>query len=194
MYFILILRVYLCACVYYLHLIQLTDLSMSEGTDTMKIRVSDQWAAMLYFPLDKFTKVFTSHLHTVVTARQEGSSQTHDNDRQLTLTIMPPLLTLKRARPLSFHCEGMQRGRGGKKLSIGKEGGGRLASSQGKRQFFDLQTVCHHYGNPSATPFFGCQIEKHMRGLYKPGLCTHSRLVYMITLLVIDKQVPMEIN
>lgn len=97
------LRVYLCACVYYLHLIQLTDLSMSEGTDTMKIRVSDQWAAMLYFPLDKFTKVFTSHLHTVVTARQEGSSQTHDNDRQLTLTIMPPLLTLKRARPLSFH-------------------------------------------------------------------------------------------
>lgn len=103
MYFILILRVYLCACVYYLHLIQLTDLSMSEGTDTMKIRVSDQWAAMLYFPLDKFTKVFTSHLHTVVTARQEGSSQTHDNDRQLTLTIMPLLLTLKRARPLSFH-------------------------------------------------------------------------------------------
>lgn len=97
------LRVYLCACVYYLHLIQLTDLSMSEGTDTMKIRVSDQWAAMLYFPLDKFTKVFTSHLHTVVTARQEGSSQTHDSDRQLTLTIMPPLLTLKRARPLSFH-------------------------------------------------------------------------------------------
>lgn len=79
-------------------------------------------------------------------------------------------------------------------MSIGKEGGDRLASSKGKRPFFDLQTVCHHDGNPSATPFFCCQNDQHMRGLYKPGLCTHSRLVYMITLLVIDKQVSMEIN
>lgn len=34
----------------YLYLIQLTDLSMCEGTDTMKIMVSDQLGAMLYFP------------------------------------------------------------------------------------------------------------------------------------------------
>lgn len=33
-----------------LYLIQLTDLSMCEGTDTMKIMVSDQLGAMLYFP------------------------------------------------------------------------------------------------------------------------------------------------
>lgn len=93
----------------YLYLIQLADLSMCEGTDTMKIRVSDQSGAMLYFPPDKSAEVFTSHPGIVVTARQDGSSPTHCNDRQLTLTIIPLLLMLTRAHPFSLHWEGMQR-------------------------------------------------------------------------------------
>lgn len=75
----------------------------------MKIRVSDRSGAMLYFPLDKSAQVFTSHPRVTVTARQEGSGPTHCNDRQLTLTIMPPLLTLTRAHPFLFRRDGMQK-------------------------------------------------------------------------------------
>lgn len=91
---VLCVDVFVC----YLYLIQLTDLSMCEWTDTIKIRVSDQSGAMLYFPLDKSGKVFTFHPCTTVTARQDGSSPIHCNDRQLTLTIMPlfPVLTTLR--------------------------------------------------------------------------------------------------
>lgn len=121
----------------YLYLIQLTDLSICEGTDTMKIRVSDQLGAMLYFPLDKSAEVFTSHPRTTVTARQEGSGPTHCNDRQLTLTIMSPLLMLTRAHPFSFHWEGMRSERWRKaEWKSGIKERGWLASSQGKNTDF----------------------------------------------------------
>jgi len=53
---------------YVTYLIQLTDLSVSEATDAMKIRVSDQSGAVLDFLHNEFTKVFTSYPHAVVTA------------------------------------------------------------------------------------------------------------------------------
>lgn len=83
---VLCVDVFVC----YLYLIQLT-----AWTDTIKIRVSDQSDAMLYFPRDKSGEVFTFHPCTTVTARWDGSSPIHCNDRQLTLTIMPlfPVLT-----------------------------------------------------------------------------------------------------
>lgn len=106
----------------YLHLSQLADLSVCEGTDTMKTRVSDQSGAMLYFPLDKSAEVFTSHPRTTVTGRQEGSGPTNYNDRQLMLTIMPPLPVLTRAHPFSFHWEWRQ-GEREREIDGGRESG-----------------------------------------------------------------------
>ena len=88
----------------------------------MKIRVSDQSGAMLYFPLDKSAEVFSSHPRTTVTARQEGSGLTHCNDRQLTLTIMPPLLMLTIAEK--------ERERGGRRESGEVVKRGRLTGIQ----------------------------------------------------------------
>lgn len=106
----------------------------------LKIRVSDQSGAMLYFPLDKCTKVFSSHPRTAVTARQEGSGQTHCNNRQLTLTIMPPLLILTKAYPFSFQRERGRkrerwRWRKGEWRGWKKEDSW-LASSQGKKDWY----------------------------------------------------------
>lgn len=153
MYFVLIFLV----C--YLHLIQLTDLSMCEGTDTMKIMVSDQSGAMLYFPLDKSGEVFTSHPRTTVTVWQERSVLIHCNDRQLTLTIMPQFLMLTRAHPFSFHWKGMQKEREGWRQ--GEWRGGKKTEAdwhpvKEKRQIFELQTICHLNGNPSVTPRCCC--------------------------------------
>lgn len=107
MYFIFLFLFYFYIFfVCYLYLIQLADVSMCEGTDTMKIRVSDQSDAMLYFPHDKSAEVFASHPRTTVTARQEGSGPTHCNEGQLTLTIMPLLLNADKSPSLLILLRG----------------------------------------------------------------------------------------
>lgn len=68
-----------------------------------RIRLSNWWGAIFYFLHKKFTKVFTSDLPGLVTARHEGGRLTHYKRRRLTLTNMLQLLMLWRAHPLSSH-------------------------------------------------------------------------------------------